>query len=256
MRVKTLVVGEALTQVKLGARCRIAPERGKPEAGWAASAWLRLVLYRLLRIGWAATFLHRQRNKGILMTSIKLRVVAAVTRFALRYPRLAWRVAQRLAPVATWAMRRFRRARPALEDQALAELTRELTRATAGNASDWRDVYALGELCIRQRAYAEAARHFQRITAADVTDRELRRSAASWLGRALEYAGDIPGAQAAYCNYLRDFPEVSGFERQRLERRLADLGMPPALPGKASSLATVAPAGDRPSRLPARRQKQ
>ncbi len=189
------------------------------------------------------------------MTSFKLRVVTAATRFALRYPRLTWRVAQRIAPLAAWAMRQFRRLRPAPEEQALRQLARELAQATAGSETDWQDVYALGELCIRQRAYAEAARHFQRITAAEAGDRELRRSAASWLGRALEYAGDIPGAQAAYRNYLRDFPEVSGFERQRLERRLADLGVSPALPGEAPPLATVTPAGDRPSRLPARRQK-
>ncbi|MFQ3638440.1 MAG: hypothetical protein SNJ62_00320 [Chloracidobacterium sp.] len=195
----------------------------------------------------------------MLMTSLKLRAAAAATRFALRYPRLTWWAARRIAPLAAWLLRRFRRFRPAPEAHLVAELTQELKQATVGGDIDWQDVHTLGELCIRQRDYAGAAQHFQRIAAAaavdrELVDRELQRSAASWLGRALEYAGDTQGARVAYYNYLRDFPEISSFERQRLERRLADLSaLPRALDAGAVNdrlpLATASTSDDRPSRI-------
>jgi hypothetical protein len=179
------------------------------------------------------------------MTTLKMRAVTVITRIALRYPRFTWWVAQRIGP---WLVRRFWRARLAAEDQAVALLTQELRQATAGDDTDWQDVQALGELCIRQRAYAEAAQHFQRVANA-AEDRELRRAAAAWLGRALEYAGDRQGAHQAYHAYLRDFPEVSPFERQRLERRLADLNVSPKISDDARRLPPSLPAGERPSRI-------
>lgn len=171
--------------------------------------------------------------------------MTVITRIALRYPQLTWWVAQRIGP---WALRRFWQTRLATEEQAVAALTQELRQATAGDDTDWQDVQALGELCIRQRAYAEAAQHFERVARA-ANDRELRRAAAAWLGRALEYAGDRQGAHRAYCAYLRDFPEVGQFERQRLERRLADLNVSPKVFDDAHPFPPGLPAGERPSRI-------
>ncbi|MGQ9896908.1 MAG: tetratricopeptide repeat protein [Acidobacteriota bacterium] len=179
------------------------------------------------------------------MTTFKMQAVTVITRLALRYPRFTWWVAQRIGP---WVVRRFWRVRLAAEEQAAAVLMQELRQATDRNDTDWQDVQALGELCIRQRAYAEAARHFQRVAGA-ADNRELRRSAAAWLGRALEYAGDRHGAHRAYRAYLRDFPEVGQFERQRLERRLAELNVSPNVSDDVQHLPPNLPAGERPSRI-------
>jgi len=202
----------------------------------------------LFRIGWRGTFPHhRQSLKGTLMAIIKTRVVAAVVRATLYYPRFTWWLARQVGPR---LIRYFWRARLAAEDQALTALAYELRQATAGNDCDWYDVQALGELCIRQRAYSEAAQHFRRVVAA-ADDRELRRSAAAWLARALEYAGDRQGACLAYREYLHNFPEVSQFERRRLERRMAELCAPPncADSDDVHTLPPCLPAGERPSRI-------
>lgn len=188
------------------------------------------------------------------MRFFKFRVAAAAARLALRHPRWTWWAVRRLTPPVLWVRRWWLRVRPSPEARLVETLTQELRQAVGGDHVDWRDVYALGELCIRRRAYAEAALHFQRIASAVEVDRELRRAAASWLGRALEYAGDAPGACAAYRAYLEAFPEISGFERRRLERRLEELGGgPPA----ASAVEDLSPASalERPSRLAVGRRR-
>ncbi len=183
------------------------------------------------------------------MASFKFRVVAAAARLALWSPRWTWWVLRRLTPPVIWARRWWLRVRPSAEARLLATLTQELQQAASGDQVDWRDVYALGEVCIRRRAYAEAVLHFRRVALAPQTDRELQRAAASWLGRALEYAGDTRGACAAYCAYLEAFPEISSFERRRLERRLQDLAAIPASAPTASVTEEPLSARERPSRL-------
>ncbi|MCS7078609.1 MAG: hypothetical protein NZ585_00965 [Chloracidobacterium sp.] len=188
------------------------------------------------------------------MTSLKVRVAATAVRLALWHPRWAWRVVRWVTPPALLVRRWWARLRPSPEARLLETLTQELAQAVSGENVDWRDVYALGELCIRRHAYAEAALHFRRVALAAQAEQELRRSAASWLGRALEYAGDLPGARAAYRAYLAAFPEISRFERQRLERRLAELdgvsieAAPAAEPFPASAF-------ERPSRLAVGRRR-